>query len=71
MTHPIVQKFLKGENDAGGTIHALELKIERLEKVVAKLERRRLTSVPADTAEARGVQLSGVTADGDVLPPCR
>jgi len=30
----------------------------------------RLTPVPADTAEARGVRLSGVTADGDVLPPC-
>lgn len=38
MTHEIVQKFLKGENDAGGTIHALELEIERLQKRIAELE---------------------------------
>jgi len=38
MTHPIVKKFLKGKMDAGGTIHALELEIERLQKLIAKLE---------------------------------
>ena len=28
MTHPIVQEFLKGENDAGGTISQLEFELE-------------------------------------------
>lgn len=32
MTHPIVQKFLNKEMDAGGTIAALEAEINRLEK---------------------------------------
>lgn len=30
MKHPIVQKFLDGENDAGGTISELEGEIHRL-----------------------------------------
>lgn len=37
MTHPIVQKFLNGEMDAGGTIHALEKEIEKLTLEVIKL----------------------------------
>ena len=38
MTHPIVQKFLAGNPVAGGTIPALELEIERLQKRIAELE---------------------------------
>ncbi len=37
MTHPIVKKFLDGEMDAGGTIHALEQEIEKLTLEVIKL----------------------------------
>lgn len=32
MTHTIVQKFLKGENDAGGTIRELELELQSEER---------------------------------------
>ena len=28
MTHPVVQEFLNGENDAGGTISQLEFELE-------------------------------------------
>lgn len=38
MTHPIVLSFLKGETDAGGTIRALELEVEHLQRHVNKLE---------------------------------
>ena len=48
MTHPIVKRFLAGKNDAGGTIHALELEIERLQKRLAELEAAQ-QSVQADT----------------------
>jgi len=34
MTNPIVQKFLNGEMDAGGTIHTLEERIEELEDLL-------------------------------------
>jgi len=36
MTHPIVQKFLDKEMDAGGTIAALEIEIERLTRELIK-----------------------------------
>lgn len=35
------------------------------------MAKTRLTPVAADTAQPVGVQVSGLTSDGDVLPPCR
>jgi len=37
VTHPIVQKFLAGENDAGGTIIALERELEQLEQIAERM----------------------------------
>ena len=34
MNHPIVKKFLAGENDAGGTISDLEREVQRLISVL-------------------------------------
>ena len=55
MTHPIVQKFLAGNPVAGGTIHALELEIERLQKRIAELEAAQ-QGVQSDVACACGHQ---------------
>ena len=46
--NPIVQKWIDGEMDAGGTIHELELYIEELEK---KLEQLQPTSPFKDDLE--------------------
>lgn len=38
MTHPIVQKWLDGKNDAGGTISALEERLVKLENILIELQ---------------------------------
>ncbi len=45
MTHPIVQKWIDGENDAGGTIAELEQEVERLTLEVIKLGVQRSVDV--------------------------